>query len=54
MRGGIRELLFVTAVAVVGLVLAAIVALAPWYPGPQAGRTPIVTVVGTVEVADGR
>ena len=51
---GFRELLVVAALATVGLLLAALVAFAPWYPASQTSRTPIVTVVGPDGVADDR
>jgi hypothetical protein len=51
---GFRELMVVVAVALTGLVLAALAALTPWYAGPSGPRAPIVTVESPGGVADGR
>jgi hypothetical protein len=48
---GVRELAFVIAVAAVGVVLAAAVALTPWYPGPGGSGTPVVKLVTPAGVA---
>ena len=41
---GLRELLVVVALALSGLLLAALVALTPWHTTPPAYRTPVVSV----------
>jgi hypothetical protein len=47
-------LIFVFAVAVAGVVLAATAALGPWYPGPSVPRTPVVRLVTPGGVAGPR
>jgi hypothetical protein len=51
---GVRELLVVAGLAAVGVILAAVAVLSPWYPASPASRTPIVTVIDPGGVADGR
>ncbi len=51
---GVRELLVVAALAAVGVILAAVAVLSPWYPASPTTRTPIVTVIDPGGVADGR
>ena len=45
MGRGAREVLFVIALAVAGVTLAAVAALGPWYPGRAAPGTPVVKLV---------
>jgi hypothetical protein len=49
---GGRELLVVVSLATAGLVVAAEVALSPWYAGPAEARTPVVRIVAPGGVAD--
>ena len=42
---GARELVYVIAVALAGVVLAVTAALTPWYPGPSVPNAPVVKVV---------
>jgi hypothetical protein len=41
---GFRELLVVVALALSGLLLAALAALTPWHTAPPAYQTPVVSV----------
>jgi hypothetical protein len=41
---GIRELLVVVALALSGLLVAALAALTPWHTAPPAYQTPVVSV----------
>jgi hypothetical protein len=41
---GFRELMVVVALALTGLLLAALAALTPWHTAPPAYQTPVVTV----------
>ncbi len=41
---GLRELLVVIALALIGLLLAAVAALTPWHASPPVYRIPVVSV----------
>jgi hypothetical protein len=47
-----KELVFAVAMALAGLVLAVLAALAPWYPGHSAPATPVVRMEVPAGVAD--
>jgi hypothetical protein len=42
---GLRELVYAFALGLAGLVLATVVLLAPWYPGPERPSAPVVELV---------
>jgi hypothetical protein len=54
MGPGAREVFVVVALALAGVVLAATVALGPWYPGRPAPGTPVVKLVTPGGVAGRR
>jgi hypothetical protein len=42
---GLRELVYTLTFGLVGLVLATVVLLTPWYPGPERPTAPVVQLV---------
>jgi len=53
-EGKVRELVVLLMLAVVGVALAATVALGPWYPGTPVPGPPVVKLVVPGAIAGGR